>query len=266
MQEEVKANRDAWGLLSREHYEHYKKLLMDGAHALNPIIRRELGDIAGKRVIHLQCNTGADTIALARAGAIVTGVDLVPANIEYARRLADDLGQRNVSFFESDLMSPHDTLEESDNYDIVFTSEGVICWLPDLAIWGKTIRRLLRPAGFFYVFDSHPFMMAMDERKLGDGVLEIKYPYFKRPADADDEIGGYASPAKNAANYSWMYTMGDIVNALSGAGLDILFLNEHDRLFHDLGGMSLDGANLFYYEHLREKFPMSFSLKAKPRN
>lgn len=265
MQDEVKANKAAWGLLAREHYEHYKALIMSGVHDLNPIIKRELGDISGKKVIHLQCNTGADTIILARNAATVTGVDLVPENIHYANQLAKDLKQGNVSFVESDLMDLQERLGAEDKYDTVFTSEGAICWLPDLTVWANTIHMLLAPGGFFYVFDSHPFLMALDEGKVGQGVMEIKYPYFRRPADRDDQIGGYASPPKTALNYAWMYTMSDIVNELSSAGLDIAFLNEHDRLFFDLGGMSHDGTNLFYYEHLLEKFPMTFSIRAMLR-
>ena len=265
MLDEVKANREAWGLLSQEHYEHYKAMFKSGAHDLNPIIKKELGDISGKRVIHLQCNTGADTIVLAQSAASVTGVDLVPENIQYARRLANDLKQENVSFIESDLMTLQEQIGSDDKYDVVFTSEGVICWLPDLKVWANTIRSLLAPNGFFYVFDSHPFLMALDEEKIGQGIMEVKYSYFIRTADPDYGIGGYASPRKHALNYAWMYTISDIVNMLSAAGLDIVFLNEHDRLFYDLGGMFRDGANLFYYEHLLGKFPMTFSLKAVPR-
>src|SRR5207237_214306 len=42
----------------------------------------ELGDVAGQRVIHLQCHFGLDTLALARQGAIVTGLDFSPAAID----------------------------------------------------------------------------------------------------------------------------------------------------------------------------------------
>lgn len=80
---EVEANKAAWGQLSKVHYEHYKKAIQDKRYCFSKIIEEELGNISGKTVIHLQCNTGADTVLLAQKGAIVTGVDLVPENISY---------------------------------------------------------------------------------------------------------------------------------------------------------------------------------------
>jgi tRNA/tmRNA/rRNA uracil-C5-methylase (TrmA/RlmC/RlmD family) len=101
---EIEANKAAWGLLSKDHYEHFKKSFLEGKHRLSAIIEEELGDISGKTVIHLQCNTGADTIVLAQKGAIVTGVDLVPDNIFYANKLSEELGIQNIEFIESDIM------------------------------------------------------------------------------------------------------------------------------------------------------------------
>lgn len=54
----------------------------------------------------------------------------------------------------------------NEKYDVVFTSEGVLGWLPDLDIWARTIRKLLNETGYLYVFDSHPFFLSLDESKL----------------------------------------------------------------------------------------------------
>lgn len=78
-------------------------------------------------------------------------------------------------------------------YDVAFTSEGVLGWLPDLRVWARHIRARLRPGGFLYVFDSHPFQLMFDESKLKDDVYDLRYPYFGREPDVDDSIGGYAS-------------------------------------------------------------------------
>ncbi len=51
-----------------------------------------LGDIAGLKGVHLQCHIGTDTISLARLGARMTGLDLSPASLEQARRLARRTG------------------------------------------------------------------------------------------------------------------------------------------------------------------------------
>ena len=101
---EVDANKTAWGMLSMGHFEHYKRALQENRHHFSQIIEEELGDISGKTVMHLQCNTGADTVLLAQKGAIVTGVDLVPENIFYAKKMAEELGIENIDFIESDIM------------------------------------------------------------------------------------------------------------------------------------------------------------------
>lgn len=260
--QEIESNKEAWSKISEDHYKTYKKIFTEGKYMLNSYIQKEIGDIRGKKIIHLQCNTGADSIKLAQMGAKVVGVDLVPENIFYAKKLAADLNITDIEFIESDIM----TLSEvhSDKYDIVFTSEGVLGWLPDLNIWGKTIRKLLKDNGFLYVFDSHPFFLAMDESMLSKEVYEVKYPYFGKCPDIDDSIGGYASEVKYGVKaYFWMHTISDIINALTSAGLHIEFFNEFKKNFFNSGDMKVDKENgLYYYDYNTDKFPMSFSLKA----
>ena len=124
-------------------------------------------------------------------GAEVTGVDLVPENILYAKMLADDFNILNISFIESDIMKLSNIHDET--YDIVFTSEGAIGWLTDLNIWAQTIRTLLKKDDFFYVMDGHLFYLVFDEKEFGKNQLEVKYPYFLKYQDKDNTIGGYAS-------------------------------------------------------------------------
>jgi SAM-dependent methyltransferase len=238
--------------------------LSNGTHNFNKYIQSELGDLSGKKIIHLQCNTGADTILLARMGAGAVGVDLVPDNIMYAVKLAEDMDVANVSFIESDIMRLMET--HSEKYDVVFVSEGAIGWLPDLKKWGETVRRLLKDDGFFYIFDSHPFFMMLDEAKLAGGATEIKYPYFGKEPDVDDTIGGYACEAKRGVRaYFWMHTVSDIINALTSAGLHIEYFNEYRENFYDAGGMEDAGDGMFNYGFNDAKLPMSFSLKATVR-
>lgn len=259
----IEANKRAWSLLSKDHYKHYKKRLEEDSYAFNPLILKELGDIAGKKILHLQCNTGADTIALSKMGAKATGVDLVPENIYFARQLARDLEVNNVDFIESDIMKLTDN--HVGKYDIVFTSDGAIGWLPDLNKWAKTVKHFLKEDGFLYVHDSHPFYLTLDEDKIEKGIVEIKYPYFSKEPDESDEIGGYATEAREAKNYYWMYTMGSLINSLAQSGLFIEYINEYDRCVPGMGGTALDEEGLSYYPHLEGAFPVVFSLKAVPR-
>lgn len=263
---EIDLNKEAWGKISEDHYNTFKSAFEKGSHKLNAYIQSELGDLTGKEIIHLQCNTGADTIALAQLGAKkVTGVDLAPENIHYAKKLAADLNIPNVDFIESDIM----TLSQihAQKYDIVFTSEGAIGWLPDFNVWAKTIRSLLNDNGFLYVFDSHPFFLSLDENKLSEEEYEIKYPYFGREPDIDDSIGGYASESKDGVTtYFWMYSISDIINSLTSAGLHIELFNEFTEIFYDLGGMERLENGLYRYKYNTNKYPMSFSLKATVYN
>jgi len=263
MDEYIEANKNSWGTISKDHYETFKKRLEENDSTLSPTQIRELGDLQGKNLIHLQCNTGADTISLARMGARITGVDLVPGNIHYARKLAADFGIDDARFIESNVLEIME--KHHEKYDVVYTTEGVLCWLPDLYLWARNVRHLLADDGFLYVLDSHPFFMAWDEEKLPE--LVVKYPYFQKNTDEDEWIGGYASESKKATNFSWMYTIGEIVTALSQAGLHIEWLHEFDWLFYRMSDDKQtqdEEGNWVYPEH-REKLPYTFSLKATVR-
>jgi SAM-dependent methyltransferase len=261
--EHIEANKQSWGTLAKDHYETFKTRLLANESTLSQTQIAELGDISGKTLIHLQCNTGADTLSLARMGAKVTGVDLVPENIHYARKLAADCGVDDARFIESNVLEIMD--KHHEKYDIVFTTEGVLCWLPDLYLWARNVRHLLADDGFLYILDSHPFFMIWDEERLPE--LIVKYPYFQKTADQDDWIGGYASESKQAANYSWMYTIGEIVTALSQAGLHIEWLHEFDWLFCKVSAEKQikDAQGNWAFPEYQRRLPFTFSLKATIR-
>jgi SAM-dependent methyltransferase len=258
---EIESNKHAWGQLSEEQYHYFKKALLGGTYQLNTHIQAEIGDLTGKKVIHLQCNTGADTIMLAQLAESVVGVDLVPDNILYAEKLAHDVGVINASFIESDIMNFME--KHNEKYDVVFVSEGAIGWLPDLNKWAQTIRHLLKDDGYFYIFEGHPIVMMFDEGKLREGVTEIKYPYFKKTPDIDNSIGAYASETKHGVEtFFWMYKVSDILNPLISAGLHIEFFHEFQESFFDMGGSKRVDGNLYNFDYNKGLFPMSFSLRA----
>jgi len=259
----IEANKQSWATIAKEHYQEFKRILSRNESTLHEIQKQELGDVTGKMLIHLQCNTGADTISLARMGAKVTGVDFVPENIRYARMLSADFGINDARFIESNVLEIMDKHDEK--YDIVYTTEGVLSWLPDLYLWARNVRHLLVDDGFLYVLDGHPFFMAWDEEKLPE--LVVKYPYFHKTADRDEWIGGYACEPKKAVNYGWMYTVGEIVNALSKAGMHIEWFHEFDWLYYKLSAekqIKDDNGHWIFPEH-KGKLPFTFSLKATIR-
>src|SRR5215468_3344139 len=63
-----------------------------GEDALHAVEAAELGDIAGKRVLHLQCHIGRDTLCLVRRGAVATGLDFSEPALAVARQLARETG------------------------------------------------------------------------------------------------------------------------------------------------------------------------------
>jgi SAM-dependent methyltransferase len=263
MNEFIEANKHSWATIAKEHYRAFKRILSQNESTLCETQKQELGDVNGKMLIHLQCNTGADTISLARMGAKVTGVDFVPENIRYARKLSADFGINDARFIESNVLEIMDKHDEK--YDIVYTTEGVLSWLPDLYLWARNVRHLLADDGFLYVLDGHPFLMAWDEEKLPE--LFVKYPYFQKNADRDEWIGGYACEPKNAVNYGWMYTIGEIINALSQAGMHIEWFHEFDWLYYRLSAekqIEDENGNWIFPEH-KGKLPFTFSLKATIR-
>src|SRR3972149_9735810 len=147
-----------------------------GEVRLDSLEREELGDVTGKSLLHLQCHFGLGTLSWARLGATVTGADFSAKSIEQARALADELGIP-AHFVCSDVESLPDNL--SGQFDIVFTSYGVLPWLPDLKRWAEVIAHFLTPGGIFYIAEAHPISYIFDDTE-GVNDLVVKYPYFAR--------------------------------------------------------------------------------------
>lgn len=255
----ILANQLAWNKLAKDHYYEFKRRYSLKDNLLNPNIIKELGDIKGKSLIHLQCNTGADTLSLSRLGAKCSGVDLAPDNIVYAYKLFEDFNTEGT-FYQADLMEFGDNHDKK--YDIVFTSEGAIGWLPDFKIWAQTIKKLLNPGGFFYIYEIHPFFLMFDEDLLAKEQLAIKYPYFGRKYDKSETIGGYAAEEREGECYYWMYSVSDVVSALAEAGLKIEFFHEFDELCYKIDSMIKTDTGDYYFPKWKGSMPLMFSIKA----
>src|SRR3712207_5831685 len=74
-----------------------------GATSLRPFEIGEMGDVAGKRLVHLQCHFGQDTLSWARLGARVTGLDFAASAIGAARALAAEIGVTDAHFVQSNV-------------------------------------------------------------------------------------------------------------------------------------------------------------------
>lgn len=196
-----------------------------GRLAVRPHELAELGPVRGLTLCHLQCHLGTDTLAWAREGARVVGVDLSPRSIAVARRLAHDLGV-DAEFVEADVYQAPEVLG-GRTFDVVYTGYGALVWLPDLGPWALSVARLLKPGGVLYLSEFHPFheMMAWDR-------LEIENDYFQEEASTYEEGGDYTGEGEPfmARNHQWIHPLGEVVSAVAGAGLRIDFLHEHEGI------------------------------------
>jgi 2-polyprenyl-3-methyl-5-hydroxy-6-metoxy-1,4-benzoquinol methylase len=218
------ANRALWDAWTEVH-ERAAFYDVDGFRAgrstLNSIELEELGDVAGKALLHLQCHFGLDTLSLARLGARVTGVDFSERAIALARSLAAETALE-AEFVLSNIYDLPAVLDRE--FDIVFTSYGVLPWLPDLTGWARLVHRYLKPGGVFCLVEIHPIAGALDEEG------ELRHPYFHSAEPLRWETqGSYADRGAAVAKTSdeWVHSVGDVVNALLGAGLGIESLREH---------------------------------------
>ncbi len=202
------------------------------------------------------------------AGADVTGVDFSEQSIAIARQLADEL-QLNVRFLVGNVLHLDEVHDEAldERFDLVYTSNGVLCWIRDIELWAKNIGDHLREDGIFYIYEYHPFAYVFDEEN-GTG-LTPKYDYFLRqPLYFDDEYADYADPTHLSQNptYEWMWSVGDIQNALIAQGLEIEFFHEHRAATFQMFPFLEDAGDGYWTlpAHL-PAIPLMFSLKARKK-
>jgi SAM-dependent methyltransferase len=234
---------------------------------LSDVVRFDLprlGDIAGLDVVHLQCHIGTDTLSLARLGAQVTGLDFSAPALDVARRLAADCGAA-IRYVESDL---YDSVASvgAEQFDLVYTGIGALCWLPSVERWARVVSALLRPGGRLFIREGHPVLWALDDPRP-DGLVALEFPYFEtigtvftEESTYVDHDGSLASPASVAFNHG----LGEIFNAVWDAGLRIDGFVEHDSVPWAALGDQMDdiGGGEHRLRDRPERVPHSYTLQA----
>lgn len=275
MRPELAQNRSHWDEATEMHTRGNVYGVEDfraGMCRLHRVEREEVGDVRGKRLLHLQCHFGLDTLSWARRGARVTGADFSPASIAYARRLAREVGL-DAEFVCSELYELTGVLDAAQAFDVVYTSYGVLCWLPDLAAWGKLIAHYLKPGGFFYIVEAHPAarMFPLDEDMPKAGSFRPYFPYFHDPAGRAWPPGAdYADPEARhqVGEHEWQHSLADIVNALIAAGLRLEWLHEFPYCAWPVVAGSVvvepfSSSHAYYGRPATEpSMPLMFSLRA----
>ena len=230
-----------------------------GRSTLKTIETHEVGDVRGKRLLHLQCHFGMDTISWARLGASAVGVDFSPEAIRLARQLSAELSV-DAEFVCSPVNDLPQHLE--GDFDIVFTSYGVLLWLADLAGWARVVDHFLTPGGFFYIVESHPVGALFSERGRE---LVASETYFGTGPIEETSDGSYADRSaimQNKTSFEWQHPLSEIVNALTSTGLHIEFLHEFPFCMFQWLPSMVKGDDGYWRVPGPENVPFLFSLKA----
>ncbi|MEM5564095.1 class I SAM-dependent methyltransferase [Psychroserpens sp. AS72] len=221
-------NRETWNEKVKVHsksemydLEEFK----NGKSSLMSYELKALGDVKGKSLLHLQCHFGQDTLSWSRMGAQCVGVDLSDEGIALAKSLNEELNL-DADFIRCNVLDTSQHVK--DTFDIVFTSYGVIGWLPDLKPWGKMISERLKKGGTFYMAEFHPIVWMFDY--LDDTPI-MRYGYMQDDAIYEEYEGTYADQNSKmiTKEYGWNHGLSEVINALVEAGLQIDYLNEYDE-------------------------------------
>jgi SAM-dependent methyltransferase len=235
--------------------------LKAGQERLRPFEISEVGDVSGKDLLHLQCHFGIDTLSWARRGARVVGLDFSLPAIEEARKLAAELAL-DAEFVHSAVYDAPRVLGGRD-FDMVYTGLGAIYWLPDIRRWARVVASLIRPGGFLYLSEFHPFsnVFGDDDLTVVDDYFHSEEPYVW------DEPGTYADlEAETVHNrtYEWNHALGYVVSAVIEAGLILEFLHEQDyTLYPRWPFLEKSAFDTYRMPESVPRLPLMYSLRAR---
>ncbi len=239
---------------------------VEDAEALSDVVRFDqplLGDLTGKRAVHLQCHIGTDTLSLARLGARVTGLDFSENAVAEARRLVAETGD-SAEFVQSDVLRATDVLPAGE-FDLVYTGIGALCWLPSITEWAGVVAELLAPGGTLHLREGHPILWSMNETLPG---LTLAFPYFEQPVplewDDDSTYVEVSAPLQSTRTYEWNRGLGEIVTALLDHGLRLDTLIEHDSVPWEAlpGRMTLRADGEYALTEQPSVMPLSYTIRA----
>jgi len=254
-------NRKSWNARTELHFNssfYDNNTFLEGRNSLNSIELDLLGDVSGKKILHLQCHFGQDTISLSRMGAKCTGIDLSDKAILKGKELAK-VTDENVRFICSDVYGLETVLDEY--FDIVFTTYGTIGWLPDLNRWAAVIDRFLKPGGDFVFAEFHPVVWMYNEN-----FSDLAYSYFNRERIEEEKEESYSEGKleRSVQEVSWNHDLGEVLSALLKRELRIREFHEFDYSPYPCFKEMVEGeSGKFYIPKLAGKIPMVYSLKAE---
>ncbi len=253
-------NRQTWNEKVKIHVEskmYDLEAFKRGKSSLMSYELEAIGEVQGKSLLHLQCHFGQDTLSWSRMGANCVGIDISDEGIAMAKALNTEL-DLNASFVRCNVLETSEFVK--DKFDIVFTSYGVIGWLPDLKPWAQMIAERLKSGGFFYMVEFHPIVWMFDYEKYPP---EMRYGYMQDEVIYEEYEGTYADSSSKmiSKEYGWNHGLSEVVNALIAAGLHISYLNEYDESPYNILPDLLETKSGMY-KSKDMLYPLLFEIKA----
>jgi ubiquinone/menaquinone biosynthesis C-methylase UbiE len=264
-----KANQKMWdefALINSRSRFYQVDEFKQGKTSLDDLILSEMGEVKGKSLLHLQCHFGLDTLSWARLGAQATGMDFSSEGIRIARELAEEL-KIPARFICCDLYDLPDQLD--GQFDRVYTSYGVLIWLPDIPRWAQIVGRYLKPGGVFYIAEFHPFSSVFENEGDVKG-FEVAYPYFTAEPLEFETGGSYAdleAKVEQPVEYEWTPRVGEIITGLIDAGLTIEFVHEYPyTCYRHFPFLVEREAGKWYAPENMSTMPLTFTLRAHKKD
>jgi SAM-dependent methyltransferase len=237
--------------------------LVAGRDDLRPWEEEELGPVSGLDVAHLQCHIGSDTIAWARRGARVVGLDFSEEALAVARDLSTRCGLE-VEWVQANVYDAVAALR-GRTFDVVYTGVGALGWLPDLARWAEVVYELLELGGVLYVVELHPMWVALveDGSTITQHALEAPYTRWDEPNRVS-----YADPNRPlsaVSSFERLHAISEVLSAVLDVGMTIELFHEFDVTPAPTPWLELGEDRLYRFRPGRPRFPLTYSLRARRR-
>jgi SAM-dependent methyltransferase len=248
--------RQAWDTIAPVHKTSQFETLLTGfkqsgyscLDAVETDILKNVG-IVNKAVIQLACNNGRESLSIKNLGAgRCVGVDISGEFIQQGKTLAQ-AGNIDCEFINSDVYELSSQYDHQ--FDLVYITIGALCWMPDLKKFFDIIKRLLKPEGDVFIYDTHPIVNMLSQENKEN--LELELSYFRREPFLDSASLDYYDNTEHPTPARWWFNhnLSDIFTVALEHHLAIILFKEYP---HDI-------CNTFsHLENQEQQLPLSYTL------